>query len=84
MEVSPLYIWAVFMVYNLLRNIIGYMGITNYISVLLNTVLSMDYRAALILVNIIGWYLLMRRVKIEFSLKLSTSTTTTTTERVNA
>jgi len=66
------------MVYNLLRNIIGYMGITNYISVLLNTILLMDYRVALIIVNIIGWYLLLRRVKFEFSLKLSTTTTTTT------
>lgn len=47
------------------------MGITNYIGVLLHTILLMDYKVALILVNMIGWYLLLRRVKVEFSLKLS-------------
>ena len=71
MEVPLLHVWLVFMAYNLIRYIVGYMGITNYMSVLLHTILLMDYKAVLILVNIIGWYLLLRRVKVEFSLKLS-------------
>jgi hypothetical protein len=71
MEVPLLHIWLAFMVYNLIRYIVGYMGITNYIGVLLHTILLMDYKVALILVNIIGWYLILRRVKVEFSLKLS-------------
>ena len=71
MDVSLIHIWAMFMMYNLLQYIIGYMRISNYISVLLNTILLLDYRAVLVFVNIVGWYLFLRRVKVEFSLKLT-------------
>ena len=72
MDVSVIHIWAMLMMYNLLQYIIGYMRISNYISVLLNTILLLDYRAVLVFVNIVGWYLFLRRVKVEYSLKLTT------------
>lgn len=50
---------------------IGYMRISNYISVILNTILLLDYKAVLVFVNIVGLYLFLRRVKVEFSLKLT-------------
>jgi hypothetical protein len=71
MDVSLIHIWLAFMVYNLLQYIIGYMRISNYISVLLNTILLLDYKAVLVFVNIVGLYLILRRVKVEFSLKLT-------------
>ena len=71
MDVSLIHIWLAFMVYNLLQYIIGYMRISNYISVFLNTILFLDYKAVLVFVNIVGWYLILRRVKVEYSLKLT-------------
>ena len=71
MDVSLIHVWFAFMVYNLLQYMIGYMRISNYISVILNTILLLDYKAVLVFVNIVGLYLFLRRVKVEFSLKLT-------------
>lgn len=62
-HLNPLYVWAVFMLYNLLKPLIS-----GVISVSIH---SLDYRAALILMNMFGLYLFLRHVRIDFTLRLT-------------
>jgi len=58
-HLNPLYIWGVFMLYNLIQPLISI------------SIRSLDYRAALILMNVVGLYLFLRHVRIDFALRLT-------------
>lgn len=62
-HLNPLHVWVVFMLYNILKPLIS--GI---ISVSIHT---LDYRAVLILVNVVGLYLFLRHVRIDFTLRVT-------------
>jgi len=62
-HLNPLYVWAVFMLYNMIKPLIS-----GVISISIN---SLDYRAVLILVNVVGLYLFLRHVRIDFTLRLT-------------
>ena len=58
-HLNPVYIWAIFMLYNLIQP---------FISISIH---SLDYRAALIFMNFVGLYLFLRHVRIDFTLRLT-------------
>ena len=58
-HLNPLYVWAIFMGFNVIQPLIS------------NSVYSMDYRAALIFMNVAGLYLFLRHVRIDFTLRLT-------------
>ena len=62
-NLNPLYVWGVFMLYNFTKPLIS-----ELISVSIH---SLDYRAALILMNLFGLYLFLRHVRIDFTLRLT-------------
>lgn len=64
--VSPFLVWCVFMVYNLLHATIGVLNPYG----LLHVIFSLDYRILLIGMNMIGLYLFLRHVRIDFTLRM--------------
>lgn len=65
-RMSPLHVWCVFMVYNLFSASIGVLNMHG----LLHTIFSLDYRVLLIGMNMIGLYLFLRHVRIDFTLRM--------------
>ena len=62
-HLNPLYVWAIFMGCNLIQPLIsGIISISIY---------SLDYRAALIFMNMVGLYLFLQHVRIDFTLRLT-------------
>jgi hypothetical protein len=62
-NVSPLYVWIAFMIYNWFQTNIS-------IYALLNTLFSMDYRLLLIAMNFIGLYIFLRNARIDFTIRV--------------
>jgi hypothetical protein len=58
-RLSPLYVWVIFMLYNVIQPLISV------------SIYSLDYRAALIIMNVSGLYLFLRHVRIDFALRLT-------------
>ena len=61
-HLNPLYVWGVFMLYNMIKPLIS--------GVISESINSLDYRAVLILVNVFGLYVFLRHVRIDFTLRL--------------
>jgi len=62
-HLNPLYVWGVFMLYNMIKPLIsGLISVYIY---------SLDYRAVLILVNVFGLYVFLRHARIDFTLRLT-------------
>jgi hypothetical protein len=58
-HLNPLYAWAIFMVCNVIQPLISI------------SIHSLDYRAALIFMNMVGLYLFLQHVRIDFTLRLT-------------
>ena len=65
-RMSPLHIWCVFMVYNLISASIGVLNMHG----LLNIIFSLDYRILLIGMNMIALYLFLRHARIDFTMRI--------------
>lgn len=62
-NISPLYVWILFMTYNWLHSTFNFYAI-------LNAIFSLDYRILLIMINIVGFYFFLRHARIDFTLHL--------------
>jgi hypothetical protein len=58
-HLNPLYVWVIFMGFNLIQPLISI------------SIHSLDYRAALIFMNVVGLYLFLQHVRIDFTLRLT-------------
>lgn len=66
-RISPLHIWCIFLVYNLLDANIGVFSLYG----ILNAIFSLDYRILLIGLNMIGLYLFLRHARIDFTMRIA-------------
>jgi hypothetical protein len=64
LNVSPLYVWGMFMLYNWFQSRGGLYGF-------LNTIISLDYRVLLVTINVVGVYLFLRHARIDFTLRIA-------------
>jgi hypothetical protein len=62
-NISPLYVWLAFVIYNWFQTNIGVYG-------LLNTIYSIDYRILLVTMNFMGLYLFLRYARIDFTIRI--------------
>lgn len=70
-HMSPLYIWFIFLLWNMLNASISSIHFYG----LLNTFFSLDYRILLIILNTIGLYLFLRHARIDFTIRVAMNTT---------
>ncbi len=62
-HITPFYVWLAFMLYNWFHTNIGFYSI-------IHAIVSMDYRVLLISLNLIGLYLFLRHVRIDFTMRV--------------
>ena len=62
-NISPLYVWILFMTYNWLHSTFNFYA-------LMNAIFSLDYRMLLVILNVVGIYFFLRHVRIDFTLRL--------------
>lgn len=66
-NVSPLYVWFAFMIYNCFQTNIGFYN-------LIHMFVSIDYRLLLIAMNCIGLYIFLRYARIDFTFHVRMNT----------
>lgn len=66
-HITPFYVWVAFMLYNWFHTNIGFYS-------LLHAFVSMDYRVLLITMNLIGLYLFLKNVRIDFTMRVRMNT----------
>jgi len=67
-NISPLYVWLLFIAYNWFQ-----LNFNMYS--LLNALIALDYRVVIIITNVVGIYLFLRYARIEFTFRIQMNNT---------